>query len=93
MLTYEVSVPLKELWGNDFNVKDLSKGISLNVIIDALKMPVHSGRNKEESGSSGEGESRAGRMGGQGNSEMQSDRSAMFQQSELKEKLSLAMHS
>jgi uncharacterized membrane protein YgcG len=111
MLTYEVSVPLKELCGNDFNAKDLSKGISLNVIIDALKMPAQSRSKREENGSSGEGEGESrggrmggsgrsggmghggGRMGGQGNSEMQSDRSAMFQQSELKEKLSLAMHS
>lgn len=37
-LTYEIAIPLKELFGNDFNVKDFSKEISLNAIVNAMSV-------------------------------------------------------
>ena len=107
MLTYELAIPLKELLGNDFQLKDLSKDIGLNVIIDAVKRPARSvsesGENNSEGEGGGMGGGRSGgggmggrgggeRMGGQGSGQS-FDRSALYEKSELKEKLNLALHS
>ncbi len=103
--TYEAAIPLKELFGNDYNIKDISKDISLNVIINA--MPAGS-QNENTGGYGGRGgHGGGGRMGGgarmggsgghegngtedEGNGHYGYDRAAIFQKSELKQKFTLA---
>src|SRR6185312_2099443 len=105
-LTYEVAIPLKELFGSGYSIKDFSKDISLNVIINALSPGSHSatagygGRG----GHSGGGRMGGGRMGGyggmghernrtegEGGEQYGNERAAMSQKSELKQKFVLAM--
>jgi hypothetical protein len=105
-LTIEIAIPFKEMFGNDYQVKDLSKEISLNVIINAMP----AGSQNHESGYAHGGGRGGGRMGGgyghggmhgsRGTGEQNEaddatqqtglDRMAMFQKSELKEKFQLA---
>jgi hypothetical protein len=94
-LTYEIAIPLKELFGNYFNVKDISKDISLNVIINA--MSVADSRNSEVNNFSGTRE--GGRSaGGGGSDEMEHEkriaeynRMILMQKTELKQKFTLSM--
>jgi hypothetical protein len=98
-LTYEIAIPFKELFGNDYNLKDVSKDISLNVIINA--MSDHSeGGGGGYAGRGGRGGGRMGggyggmqhegnRMGGEGG-QYESDRAAMTQKTELKQKFALS---
>lgn len=105
-LTIEIAIPFKEMFGNDYQVKDLSKEISLDVIINAMSA---GSQNRESGYAHGAGRG-GGRMGGgyghggmhgsRGTGEQSEaddatqqtgrDRMAMFQKSELKEKLQLA---
>jgi len=105
-LTIEMAIPFKEMFGNDYQEKDLSKDISLDVIINAMP----AGSQNRGSGYAHGGGRGSGRMGGgyghggmhgsRGAGEQNEaddatqqtgfDRMAMFQKSELKEKLQLA---
>ncbi|HXR84351.1 MAG TPA: hypothetical protein VN722_08595 [Hanamia sp.] len=99
-LTYEIAIPFKELFGNDYNLKDVSKDISLNVIINA--MSDHSeGGGGGYAGRGGRGGGRMGggygamqhegnRMGGEGGGQYQYDPAAMLQKTELKQKFALS---
>jgi hypothetical protein len=93
-LTYEIAIPLKELFGNNFTMKDISKDISLNVIING--MSVADSRNTDVNGFSGtrEGERRTGG----GSDEMEHEKRMaeynkmmMSQKTELKQKFTLSM--
>lgn len=94
-LTYEIAIPLKELFGNTFNVKDISKEISLNVIINAMSVA-----DSQNSGANGysarpaDGERRAG--GGSDETEREKrvaeyNRMVLTQKTELKQKFTLAV--
>ena len=104
MFTYEAVIPLKELLGNNFEIKDASKEILLSATISAMKRS-ESDNRRGESGFSEEGEGGrmgggreggmgrgGGRMGGNGGGNYSMDRSALYEKSELKQKLSLAIH-
>ncbi len=98
-LTYEIAIPLKELFGSDYNVKNISKDISLNVIINAM-----TNHSDGESGFSGRGGRGGGRMGGgyggmqhegnrmgeDENGQNQFERAIMMQKTELKQKFALS---
>jgi hypothetical protein len=103
-LTYEVAIPLKELFGAGYKLTDFSKGVSLNVIINAI--PAGS-ENENAGGYGGRGGHGGGRMGGgrmgsggmghegnrtegEGNSQYEYDRAALLQKSELKQRFELA---
>lgn len=94
-LTYEIAIPLKELFGNNFNVKDISKEISLNVIINA--MSVADSKNGSADGFSGRsdhGERRMGSSSGgmeQENRMAEYNRMVMLQKTELKQKFTLSV--
>lgn len=106
MFTYEAVIPLKELLGNNFEIKDVSKEILLSATINAMKR-TESDNRRGDSGFSEEGEGGrmgggggrqgggmgrgGGRMGGREGGNYSMDRSAMFEKSELKEKLILAV--
>ena len=98
-LTYEVAIPLKEWFGINYTDADISKDISLDIVINAVKRQVHPGG----SGNSFSGKGRGGRMGGGGmNHEKNTsaddenpalpgeDKMSMFGKSKLKEKFTLA---
>ena len=103
ILTYEIAIPLKELFGDNYQEKNISKNISLDVIINALKK---TGRQGGGNGYSGRGGGMGGGgfgrgmgmgralmgMGGQrmGNGQFQSARSSMNEKNELKTKFTLA---
>lgn len=101
-LTYEIAIPLKELLGNNYDIKDVSKNISLNVIINAMKRPARSessnGENEASGGGGGMSEGRngmggmgrgGGRTGGQRYNQFQTG-GPMYEKSELKQKFALA---
>ena len=106
--TYEIAIPFKEMFGNRFELKDLSKEISLDVVINAITAGNHWRQGGGENGFSGRGEGRGGgRMGGGGYGGMRGggnrmegqeggqsteDRSALYQKTELKQKIALASH-
>lgn len=77
VFTYELSIPFKEIFGNGYDLKDFSKGISLNVIINAL----HAGNSQNRNGEN----EYSGREAGAGRY-----RQAMFQKTEMKQKFVLA---
>ncbi len=86
-LNYEVAIPLKELFGNDFNAADLSKEISLDVVINPLPAP----RSQAEMDEFEKSE----RMKDGGQNDALSDqkmaaRYAVFQKTELKQRFVLA---
>lgn len=104
-LTYEIAIPLKEMFGNNYAVKNISKNISMEVIINALKKTGRSGYGGRNGGGGG------GRMGGggfgrgmggmgiggiamgglrNGTREFQPGKSAMSEKDEMKEKFTLA---
>jgi len=101
-LTYEIAVPLKELFGAGYTTTDITKDISLAVKVNAGPSKNGSGGRNSFSGRGG------GRMGGrrgggggmnsnsdpsaeEGNAEQRvEDRTAMFEKSEFKEKFVLA---
>lgn len=98
-LTYEISIPLKELFGNDYNGNDVSKDISLNVIVNA--MPNHSENGASGfSGRSGHGgrmgagyggmQHEGSRMEGEEQNQNQFERAALLQKTEFKQKFTLA---
>ena len=95
VFTYELAIPLTELFGSGYDLKDLSKGISLDVVINA----VHGGnmQNRGEGGYPGRGGGRMGggygggnRMGEQGGGQYQGGNPFMYQKTELKQKFILA---
>ena len=84
-LTYEIAIPFKELFGNNYNLKDISDEISMNVIINP--MPVSdlqtAGNRYSERGENGsDGMEHGNRM-------EQYNRAALYQKTELKQKFSL----
>lgn len=99
--TYEISIPLKEFFGKDYNLNDLSKDISMDVEIGAVRHPATGA--KGGTGDFSEGE-RGGRMGGgrghsnqEGSNESDAnteapgdDRMYLYQKSKMKQKFSLA---
>jgi hypothetical protein len=93
-LTYEIAIPLKELFGNNFNVKDISKEISLNAIINAMSVAdSKNGIANGYSGRRGEGERRTG--GGSDEMEQEKrmaeyNRMILSQKTELKQKFTLS---
>ncbi|MGH2646563.1 MAG: hypothetical protein ACRDE8_03305 [Ginsengibacter sp.] len=107
-LTYEISIPLKELFGADYSTEDLSKDIFLDAEVNAMSKSGHTGNGGGGYSGRGGGGGRmgggAGRLGGGGggmhhnregnegaNSEQTgTDRSAMFEKAELKQKFILA---
>lgn len=95
--TYELAIPLKEMFGNDYNVKELSNNISMEVVVNAMSPGNRSQFSGGENGFSerdragGSGGMHGGRReGGQGMNQFQGDRSAMFQKTQLKQKFILA---
>lgn len=99
MFTCEMVVPLKDLLGDQFDIKDASKEILLSATINAMKRPESQNRHTDD-GFSGEGDGRQGGMGrgggrmggGREGGNYQMDRSVMYDKSELKQKLNLAIH-
>lgn len=103
-LTYEVAVPLKEMFGNDYSEKNISKNISLDVVINAFKRTGHSGNSGGNGysgrsggmgrGGFGGGMGHGGGMGrggfGMGRSGNSESASAMSVKTEMKEKFTLA---
>jgi hypothetical protein len=103
--TYEIAIPFKQMFGNDYQVKDLSKEISLNVIINAMPAGSqnHAGGYSHSGGGGGRmGGGYGGMHGSHGAGREQNgtndateqtgfDKMAMFQKTELKEKFELAM--
>ncbi len=81
--TYEIAIPLREMFGNDYAIKDLSKGISLDIVINAMATGKGSKNSGSENGFSergrGEGD-RGGRMGGSGYGGMRGGRNRMGDQ-------------
>ncbi len=106
VFTYELAIPLTEMFGSGYDIKDLSKEISLDVIINAVHAGNYSQNGGGENGYSGRGGGRGGgrmggggyggmhqggnRMGGQENGQFRGDRLAMSQKTEMKQKLVLA---
>ena len=96
ILTYEVGIPLKELFGDHYDLKDITKDISLNVIINSV--PGNSGNGGGGGGYSGRGGGRGGGYGGQRGGSRSEDeeksqyqqRSVMSQKTELKQRFVLA---
>lgn len=97
--TYEVAIPLKELFGEDYNAANISKDISMDIEVNALSKSGRSGSGDNSFSGRGGG----GRMGGGGmhhernaNGEENDsqisgvDKSAMFEKSKLKQKFILA---
>ena len=82
-LTYEIAIPLKEMFGENYDIKDLSKEISLEVIINAAPYGNSSQLRRTQS-SSGNEESNEDRQ-------LQAKRAFMLQKAQLKEKFTLAM--
>lgn len=85
-LTYELAIPLKELFGNTYDLKDITKDISLNVIINAMSDHSANGGGYSERGSQNRGRSE-----GDEGAQDQAQRAAMSQKTELKQKFVLAM--
>jgi len=97
-LTYEVAIPLKELFGEGYQLKDLSKEIALNVIISAMSMndaKTHSanafgGRRGNGEGRNGQGNNGSGEMDNE--ARMAAYHTAMMsQKTELKQKFVLSL--
>lgn len=105
-MVYEVQIPIKELFADDFNFQDLAKDLNLEVEIYPIKRASGNsgGGNHNYSGGGGGG----GRMGGgrgggmhrdqeNGNNQTPQeqnqggDRSALFEKSVLKQKFLLAI--
>lgn len=94
-LTYEVAIPLRELFGANYDLKDLSKDIYLNVVINGTQAPF-----PQQGGFSGRGGQGNGRMGGgeketlseeEQNRQSQMQRAIMAQKTELKQRFILAV--
>ncbi|MEO8721240.1 MAG: hypothetical protein ABI297_02655 [Ginsengibacter sp.] len=89
-LTYEIKIPLKELYGNDYEERDVAKGISMNVVINAMSVSdAKKNMENEYSGRSHLGEDRVGAAPG-GNYQDRYNRAVMFQKTELKQKIVLS---
>ena len=91
-LTYEMAIPLKELFGNNFNATDISKEISLNAIINA--MSVADSKNRSANDYSGR---RGEHTTGGGSDQMDQEkrmaeynRMILSQKTELKQKFTLS---
>ena len=101
--TYEIAIPFKELFGNDYNAADISKDISLDIDINAVTKQNYPNFGMEENGRRGRG----GRNGGgdgmnhernenreEGNSQQtMENRMAMLMKSKLRQKFILAQNS
>lgn len=104
-LSYEISIPLKELSGDDY-VKDFEKDIELAVEVHPMKQNGSGGGERSSSGREGGGRMgggggmhRGGMKGGgggmqkseqDGNQQPKEDRTAMFEKTEFKQKFTLA---
>lgn len=80
--TYEIAIPLKEMFGENYDIKELSKDISLEVVINAVPYGNFSQFSRKQS-SSGSEESDEDRQ-------LQAKRAFMLQKAQLKEKFTLA---
>lgn len=95
VFTYEIAIPFKEMFGNSYDLKNLSKEISLEVVINATRadnLPNREGESEDSERGGGYGGMRQGgnRMGGQRSGQYQGNRQAMFPKTELKQKFILA---
>lgn len=95
VLTYEVRIPLKELFGDHYDLKDITKDVSLNVILNSMPGNAgysgggYSGRGGGKMGG-GYGGQRSG-SGSEGEEERQyQQRSIMSQKTEMKQRFVLA---
>jgi hypothetical protein len=101
-LTYEVSIPLKEWLGANYTPADISKDITLEIEVNAVKRQLHPAAGGEN-GYSGRG--RGGRTGGGGMHHERSDNSDeenpslpgenkwnLFEKGKMKEKFILAQN-
>jgi hypothetical protein len=101
--TCEISIPLKEFFGKDYNENNLLKDISMDVEVGAVRHPATGA--KGGGGDFSEGE-RGGRMGGRGHNREQGsnenesnaeapgqDRMYLYQKSKMKQKFTLAQDS
>lgn len=109
VMTYELAIPLKEMFGNDYDPKEISKEISLSTIINAKEfnsgVAARENRSADETGRSSMGTGSitgggmggyrggGGRMGSGHGGQFQSGREAMAQKSEFKQKFTLATNS
>lgn len=87
-LNYEVAIPLKELFGNDFNTGELSKEISLDVVINPVPAP----RSKDEMDAFENSEriKNGGQNDAMSQEQKMAARYAVFQKTELKQRFVLA---
>ncbi len=102
-LTYEISIPLSEIFGNNYSLSDISKDITLELTVNALKGRKNATSQRGGSGMPARG--MGGKMGGgmhhqksSNDDKVQSaqqDDNAMsrFQKSTLKQKFILAKNS
>ncbi|MEO6905990.1 MAG: hypothetical protein ABI148_06490 [Ginsengibacter sp.] len=94
-LTYEIAIPFKELFGNNFNLKNISKEISINVIINAMTVAdAKSSSANVYSGRRGDGEHRVGGSPEEKENEnrmAEYNKMVMSQKTELKQKFTLSM--
>lgn len=81
-LTYEIAIPLKEMFGENYDINDLSKEISLEVVINGVPYG-NSSQFKRTQSNSGSEESTEDRQ-------MQAKRAFMLQKAQLKERFTLA---
>lgn len=99
-LIYEIAIPLKELFGNDYTADDLTKDISLSAEINALKAHSGSGANnfsgkgggrRMGSGERGEGRNRGDQSNGdeKGGGQMNAERAALYEKAEFKQRFFL----
>jgi hypothetical protein len=81
-LIYEIAIPLKELFGENYDVKDFSKDIAIEVVINAVPYGNFPKLNRTQS-SSGNDESNEERQ-------LRAKRAFMLQKAQFKEKFTLA---
>jgi hypothetical protein len=94
-LTYEVAIPLKELFGEGYDLKDLSKEISLNVVINGMSVndaKKHSANGYGERRGNGEGRTNNGSGAMDNEARMAAyNTMLMSQKTELKQKFVLSL--
>lgn len=81
-LTYEIAIPLKEMFGENYDIQDFSKDISLEVVINAVPYGNFSKFNRTQSNSGSEESSE--------DRQLQAKRAFMLQKTQLKERFTLA---
>ena len=81
-LTYEIAIPLKEMFGENYDAKEFSKDISLEVVINAVPYGKISQLNRMQNSSTSEE--------GKEDRKLQATRAFMLQKAQLKSKFILA---